>query len=57
MDVLGIAVIVIGLALVCAGLILWPQSRTEGEDQDTDRVGLADLVQRLNESSDEDPLK
>jgi hypothetical protein len=57
MDVLGIAVIVIGLALVCGGLILWPQSRTEGEDQDTDRVGLADLVQRLNESSDEDPLK
>ena len=57
MDVLGIAVIVIGLALVCGGLILWPRSRTEGEDQDTDRVGLADLVQRLNESSDEDPLK
>ena len=39
------------------GLILWPQSRTEGEDQDTDRVGLADLVQRLSESSDEDPLR
>jgi len=57
MVVLGIALIVFGLALVCGGLILWPRSRTEGEDQDTDRVGLADLVQRLNESSDEDPLK
>jgi hypothetical protein len=59
MDVLGIAVIVIGLALVCGGLILWPGWRTQGEDEDeeADRVGLADLLQRLGESSDEDPLK
>ena len=57
MDVLGIALIVIGLALVCVGLILWPRSRIECEGQEADRVGLADLVQRLNESSDEDPLK
>jgi hypothetical protein len=57
MDVLGIALIVIGVALVCGGFILWPRSRTEGEDQEADKVGLADLVQRLNESSDEDPLK
>jgi hypothetical protein len=57
MNVLGIALIVIGLALVCGGLILWPRSRTEGDDQEADSVGLADLVQRLNESSDEDPLK
>jgi hypothetical protein len=57
MDILGIALIVMGVALVCGGLILWPRSRTEGEDQAPDRVGLTDLVQRLNESSDEDPLK
>ena len=57
MDARGIALIVIGLALVCGVLILWPRSRTEGEGHKADRVGLADLVQRLNESSDEDPLK
>jgi hypothetical protein len=57
MDILGIALIVIGLALVCGGLVFWPRSRTEGDDQEADSVGLADLVQRLNESSDEDPLK
>ena len=54
---IGIALIVIGLALVCGGLILWPRSQTEGEDHEADRVGLANLVQRLNESSDEDSLK
>jgi hypothetical protein len=57
MDVFGIALIVIGLALVCGELILWPRSRTEGDEQEADSAGLADLVQRLNESSDEDPLK
>jgi hypothetical protein len=57
MDVLGIALIVIGVALVCGGLIFWPRSQTEGDDQEADSVGLADLVQRLSESSDEDPLK
>jgi hypothetical protein len=57
MNVLGIALIVIGAALVCGGFILWPQSRTEGDNQEADSVGLADLVQRLNESRDEDPLK
>jgi hypothetical protein len=57
MNLLGIALIVIGVALVCGGLILWPRSRTEGDDHGADGVGLADLVQRLNESSDEDPLK
>jgi hypothetical protein len=56
MDVLGIALIVVGFALVCGVLILWPRSRT-GEDQEADEVGLADLVQRLKETSDEDPLK
>jgi hypothetical protein len=57
MDILGIALIAIGLALVCGGLILWPRSQTEREDHEADEVGLAELVQRLNESSDEDPLK
>jgi len=57
MDILGIALIAIGVALVCGGLFLWPRSRTEGDDQEADSVGLADLVQRLNESSDEDSLK
>jgi hypothetical protein len=57
MDVLGIALIVIGVASVCGGLILWPRSRTGGDDQEADSVRLADLVQRLNESSDEDPLR
>ena len=57
MDILGIALIVIGVALICGGLILWPRSRAGGDDQEADSVGLADLVQRLNESSDEDPLK
>jgi hypothetical protein len=55
-DVLGITLIVIGVALVCCGLILWPRSWAEGEDREADS-GLADLVKRLNESSDEDPLK
>jgi hypothetical protein len=61
-----IALIVIGLALVCAGFIFWPRaSRTEAEEktprtaeeEKTETGGLADLVQRLNESRDEDPLK
>ena len=55
MDVLGIALIVIGFAMVC-GALVWARSRSEGEDQEADRAGLADLVQRLNESRDEDPL-
>ena len=66
MTALGIALIVIGLALVCAGFIFWPRaSRTEAEEktprtaeeEKTETGGLADLVQRLNESRDEDPLK
>jgi hypothetical protein len=66
MTALGIGLIVVGLALVCAGFILWPwASRTEeeektpqaAEEEKTDTGGLADLVRRLNESSDDDPLK
>jgi hypothetical protein len=68
MKTLGIALIVLGLTLVCSGLILWPRaSRTEEEEKTsqtaeegktkTETGGLADLVRRLNESSDEDPLK
>jgi hypothetical protein len=67
MTVLGIGLIVVGLALVCAGFSLWPRasSRTEekektpqaAEEEKTETGGLADLVRRLNESSDDDPLK
>lgn len=57
MNVLGIALIVTGLAFVCGGLVLWPRSPNERDEQEADSVGLADLVQRLRESNDEDPLK
>ena len=57
MDALGIALIVIGVALVGGGLILRPRaSRTEDEDH-ADTASMADLLRRLNESSDKDPLK
>jgi hypothetical protein len=53
MTTLGIGLIVIGVALVCGGLILWPRaSQRENEDHT-----MADVLQRLNESSDADPLK
>ena len=64
MNTLGIALIVLGLTLVCGGLVLWPRaSRTEEEEKTsqtaeegkTETGGLADLVRRLNESSDDDP--
>jgi len=62
---LGISLIAAGLALVCSGLILWPRaSQTEGEEETgswkeekTETGGMADLLQRLNETSDDDPLK
>ena len=61
MTALGIALIVVGLALVCAGTILAQTAQTEeslaveGEKTETD--GLADLVQRLNEITDDEPIE
>ena len=58
MTALGIALIVVGLALVCAGTILAQTEESlavEGEKTETD--GLADLVQRLNEISDDEPIE
>ena len=65
MRALGISLIVTGLALVCGALILWPRaSQTDDEEktesqkeEKTETGGMADLLQRLNETSDDDPLK
>ena len=56
MTTLGIALIVIGVALVCGGLILWPRA-PQREDEDQADGTMADILQRLNESSDADPLE
>jgi len=53
MTTLGIGLIVIGVALVCGGLILWP--RASQKDEDHADGTMADLLRRLNESSDSDP--
>jgi hypothetical protein len=56
MTTLGIALIVIGVASVFGGLILWP--RAPGRDDEDQADGtMADVLKRLNESSDADPLK
>jgi hypothetical protein len=65
MRALGISLIVAGLALVCGALILRPRAaRTEeeektesGKEEKTETVEMADLLQRLNESPDDDPFK
>jgi hypothetical protein len=65
MRALGISLIVAGLALVRGGLILWPRKlRTEEEEktesrkeEKTETSEMADLLQRLNETSDDDALK
>ena len=63
MTALGIGLMVFGLALVCAGFVLWPRtSQTEespaaAEEEKTETDGLADLVQRLNEISDDEPIE
>jgi hypothetical protein len=65
MRALGISLIVAGLALVCGALIFWPRtSRTEEEEKTEAREeekketgGMADVLQRLSETSDDDPLK
>ena len=61
MTTLGIGLIVIGVALVCGGLILWPRA-SQREDEDkadatTAHPTMADVLRRLNESTDADPLK
>ena len=61
MTTLGVGLIVIGGALVCGGLILWPRaSQREDEDQADATMAhprMADVLRRLNESTDADPLK
>jgi hypothetical protein len=65
MRALGISLIVAGLALVRGCLILWPRKlRTEEEEktesrkeEKTETSEMADLLQRLNETSDDDALK
>jgi hypothetical protein len=60
MRALGISLIVAGLAIVCGALIMWPRaSRTEEEEktesqkeEKTETGGMADLLRRLNETSD-----
>jgi len=56
MTTLGIGLIVIGVALVCGGLILRPRA-SQKEDDDRADSTMADVLRRLNESSDADPLK
>lgn len=66
MTILGITLIVIGLALVCGGLIFWRRaSRTEEEEEGrrASKAGseaapeMADLLRRLNEIPDDDPFR
>jgi flagellar biosynthesis/type III secretory pathway M-ring protein FliF/YscJ len=89
MRALGISLILVGLALVCGALVLWPRaSRTEDTEEEdktesrkegksaepeettelrkeektesrekTETAGMADLLQRLNETPDDDPFK
>ena len=65
MRALGISLIVAGLAFVCGALILWPRaSQTDDEEktgsqiaEETETGGMADLLRRLNEIPDDDPLK
>ena len=56
MTTLGFGLIVIGVALVCGGLILRPRA-SQREDEDHADSTMADVLRRLNESSDADPLK
>ena len=56
MITVGIGLIVVGVALVCGGLIFWPRApQTEHEDRADGTI--ADVLRRLNETSDADPLK
>ena len=56
MTTVRIGLIVIGVALVCGGLILWPRA-PQAEHEDRADGTMADVLRRLNETSDADPLK
>ena len=51
MTTLGIGLIVIGVALVCGGLILWPRA-PQGEHENQADGTMADVSRRVDESSD-----
>ena len=50
-DYLGIGLIVIGVALVCGGLILWPRAPQREHENQADGT-MADVSRRVDESSD-----
>ena len=61
MRVLGLALIVVGLSIICGALILrlWtPMTAEEEETESHEEVetGMVELLRRLNES-DEDPSR
>jgi hypothetical protein len=56
MTTVGVGLIVMGVALVCGGLILWPRA-SQREDEGQADATMADVLQRLYESSDADPMK
>jgi len=55
MTALGIALIVMGFALVCAGLILRPRETEEEDEAESGAMG--NVRPRLDEISDENSLK
>lgn len=55
MTALGIALIVMGFALVCAGFILWPRETEEEDEAESGAMG--NVRPRLDEISDENSLK
>ena len=55
MTTLGIGLIVIGVALVCGGLILWPRA-PQGEHENQADGTMADVSRRVDESRRRDGL-
>jgi len=53
MNALGIALIAMGIALVCAGLILWPRETEEEGEAESGAMG--NVRPRLDEISDKTP--
>ena len=51
MTTLAIGLIVIGVALVCGGLILWPRAPQREHENQADGT-MADVSRRVDESSD-----
>jgi hypothetical protein len=61
MRVLGLALIAVGLTVICGALILRLRTSMTAEEEKTEsheevETGMADLLRRLNES-DEDPSR